>query len=108
GNLLAMGQDLRNAIYQYRRAIESAPNVAETHYNLGAALGMTKDYAGAKREFQRVVQLKPDYYAAHLNLGNLERAGGNRALAVKHFEKAAASPDPSIRQAALSAIGGGR
>ncbi len=108
GNLLATGQDLSSAIYHYRRAIESAPNVAETHYNLGAALGMTKDYAGAKREFQMVVQLKPDYYAAHLNLGNLERAGGNRALAVRHFEKAAASPDPSIRQAALSAIGGGR
>lgn len=108
GNLLAMGQDFSSAIHHYRRAIESAPNTAETHYNLGAALGMTKDYAAAKREFQRVIQLKPDYYAAHLNLGNLERTSGNRTLAIEHFRRAAASPDPSIRQAAMNAIGGGR
>lgn len=107
GNLLAMQRDLTAAIVHYRKAIESAPGVAETHYNLGAALGMNRDFSGAKREFERVLQLKPDYHAAHLNLGNLERVAGNRALAVKHFEKAAASPDPAIRQAALNAIGGG-
>ncbi|MCW5965374.1 MAG: tetratricopeptide repeat protein [Bryobacterales bacterium] len=106
-NLLAMGQELIAAIAHYRRATEAAPDVAETHYNLGAALGMSKDYSGAKREFERVLELKPDYFAAHLNLGNLERVSGNRALAVGHCEKAMGSPDRSIREAALKAIGSG-
>ncbi len=107
GNLLALGKDLEAAIWHYRQALRAAPDVAATHYNLATALALRREYADAKRHFERAVELKPDYYAAHLNLGNLAMREGNRRAARAEYEKAAGSPDPTIRSAAAQALGGG-
>jgi len=43
----------------YRRAIESNPNFASAHFNLGNILVQKKDMAGAKAEYRRVIEIDP-------------------------------------------------
>ena len=54
--LLAAG-DIDGAIAQFRSAIDSQPNYAAAHYQLGLALRQSGHADEAKKEFQRAVEL---------------------------------------------------
>jgi tetratricopeptide (TPR) repeat protein len=56
--LLAAG-DLDGAISQFRSAINSEPNYAAAHYELGLALQQSGKKDEAQREFQKATELDP-------------------------------------------------
>jgi tetratricopeptide (TPR) repeat protein len=57
-----------DAITHYRKALELAPNVAETHYNLGNALGQMQQIREAIVHYQKALDLNPLYTKAQVNL----------------------------------------
>ena len=66
-----------------------------------AAQGRMPDAAA---EYRLAIQADPNLYEAHLALGAVLIRTGNAKDARTHFEKAAQSPDPDIRAAALKAL----
>lgn len=60
GNLLRdRMHDLRGAVEAYRNAIEEAPQMADAHFRLGAALMDLKDWEAAIAEIQAALQIAP-------------------------------------------------
>jgi Flp pilus assembly protein TadD len=59
GKRLLGAGDVEGAIAQFRSAINSEPNYASAHYQLGLALRQTGKTDEAKKEFQRAAQLDP-------------------------------------------------
>jgi Tfp pilus assembly protein PilF len=50
------------------------------------------------------IEHNPDYYEAHLALGTIMARAGNMTEARQHFQKAAESGNPALRQNALKAL----
>ncbi len=92
------------AVEEYSRAIQLNPGLAEAYYGLGNALASERKPDDAIRAFQTAIERNPNYYEAHLALGTAIRKTGNRTEARPHFEKAAESADPAVRDAALKAL----
>ena len=86
------------------RAIELRPDMPEAHFNLGTALGVQGQRSEAKQQFLTALRLNPDYYEAHFNLAQTLAEEGNATEARPHYQRAAESPDPKLRQAALEAL----
>ena len=59
GRRLLNAGDLDGAIAQFRSAINSVPNFAPAHYQLGIALDRKGDKAEAAKEFQQATALDP-------------------------------------------------
>jgi len=59
GRRLPNAGDLEGAISQFRSAINSAPNFAAAHFQLGMALRQQGKIAEAQKEFKRAVALDP-------------------------------------------------
>jgi tetratricopeptide (TPR) repeat protein len=57
------------AIVQYRRAEQIAPNLIRAHYQVGVLLSDRQDFAGAIPEFRAVVALTPDDVDSRTRLG---------------------------------------
>jgi tetratricopeptide (TPR) repeat protein len=55
----------------YRQAIDSQPDFAPAHSNLGIILYAKGDLQGATAGFRRAVELSPDLAEAHFNLGRV-------------------------------------
>lgn len=103
GNVLATTGRVERALAHYRRALELKPDMAEAHFNLGTALGLLQKGPEAKQHFAAALRLNPNYYQAHFNLARILAGEGNTAQARVHYQKAAQSPDPEVRRAALDA-----
>jgi len=58
----------------------------------------------AAEQYELAIQSNPAQYAAHLALGGILARTGRTAEARLHFERAAQSTDPAVRQAALAAM----
>jgi tetratricopeptide (TPR) repeat protein len=80
-----------------RQAIQSQPDDASLHYNLGAAYVKLAKYQGAAEALKKAVTLKPGWAEAHHDLGkaylalgrNQEALGAlNEALRLKKFAEA--------------------
>jgi predicted CXXCH cytochrome family protein len=104
GLLLAMAGAYDKALAQLREAVGLNPNSAQIHGDLGNVLSAQGHPDSAGAEYRRAIQLNPDAYEAHLALGKLLERAGNMAEAREHITKAAASPDPEVRQAAQNAL----
>jgi predicted CXXCH cytochrome family protein len=104
GNLLAGAGDLRQAIFHFRKAIAADPGNVDAHYNLGQAFAASGSFDEALREFRLAIQLDPDSYPSHFALGRILVGKRDPREAKIHFEKAAHSPDPELRNAANAAI----
>lgn len=59
------------AIYAKKKAVELAPQDAESHYNLGITLQEMDRLEEAEISYRRAIELKPDYFKVHNNLGNI-------------------------------------
>jgi predicted CXXCH cytochrome family protein len=101
--LAAQGQ-LSAAEDQYQIALKSSPNSAELHASLGGVLSAEEKPDEAMRHLERAVELAPDLYQAHLELSVLLFKTGKTAQARLHCQKAAQSPDPELRNNALSLL----
>jgi tetratricopeptide (TPR) repeat protein len=77
----------------YEEILETAPNLAEAHFNLGVLYQKKQDWAGAEAEFKKVMELQPeksDTYSALAAVydaaGRSEEALGVLAEASSRFE----------------------
>ena len=102
GNLLASRRAYDEAAFHFAEAISSNPGYVEAHHSYGLVLALTKAYPRAATELETAVRLAPDLLPAHLDLAEVLVALGRRAEARAHFEMAARSADPDVREAALA------
>jgi tetratricopeptide (TPR) repeat protein len=63
----ARRQSWDQAITNYRKALELAPNDAGTHYNLALALKSKGESREALKEFQAALKRRPKWAEAHLS-----------------------------------------
>jgi tetratricopeptide (TPR) repeat protein len=55
----------------YRKSIDTNPDFAEAHNNLGVLFSELKRYPEAEKEYREALRINPDFAAAHNNLGLL-------------------------------------
>jgi tetratricopeptide (TPR) repeat protein len=104
GNLLAGQRAYEEAGFHFAQAIGSDPNYVEAHHSYGLVLALTKTYPKAVTELETAIRLAPNLLTAHLDLAEVFVSMGRRADARAHFEAAARSADPEVRQAALAGL----
>lgn len=61
----------REAVIQYRNAIEVDATYADAHYQLAHAYVHMQDWQHAYSELARTIELQPDNYKAHLEIADL-------------------------------------
>lgn len=82
----------------WARAVEHAPRLWTTHYNLGLALLELKDYEAARAEFVAAAELEPRSAAVQNSLGLAADALGDERAAVESLRRALAL-EPSLYEA---------
>jgi non-specific serine/threonine protein kinase len=76
------------------RAIELAPDLAETRLARGFALFLSGRFDDATRELTRAIEIDPTSYEAHYFFGRIAFTRGNMVESARHFERAGTiSPD---------------
>ncbi len=103
-DLLAARSRLPEAAAQYEMALASAPNAADLHTSLGEVLAAEGKQAEAGQQFDKAIALNPNLYEAQLGLATVLAREGHTAEARVHCQKAAESPDPSLRSAARNLL----
>jgi len=76
GNRAEGRGQLREACARYRAAVETAPEYATAHLNLGIGLEAIGDAEGAMKSYETARSLAPANAYASYNLGRLRYAGG--------------------------------
>lgn len=84
---VALGQ-VEQAIASYTRALQSRPDFAEAHSNLGDAFNEVGKTEEAIASYQKAVRLKPDLVVAQTNLGAALIQKGESEAAVLNLTKA--------------------
>lgn len=92
------------------KALELAPQIAESHSSRGFALTLKGDYDGAAREFEAALAIEPNNYDALYLFGRSRFAEGKEAEAAELWARAHdAQPDEfqsiSLRVMALRGLG---
>jgi tetratricopeptide (TPR) repeat protein len=104
GLVLALMQSPAKAIAALQTAVRLAPRLAPAHTDLADVLAAEGRVVEAVREYERAIQADPHEYEAHYGLGEILVRQRRAREAVAHFEAAAASPDPTLREAALARV----
>jgi protein O-GlcNAc transferase len=78
----------KNALPAFKKAAELAPEVAETHANLGDAFLFAGQPGDAAASYRRALKIKPEFAEAHCNLGNALLACGRPEDAATSCRKA--------------------
>jgi tetratricopeptide (TPR) repeat protein len=82
-----LGNDVNAALESARRAVEIAPDMAESHYQLGLVLAKREEWAPAATEFDKVTELNPSNAYAYYYGGLMHyRANRPDQMAI-HFER---------------------
>ena len=82
-----LGDDVNAALESARRAVEIAPDLAESHYQLGLVLAKREEWAPAATEFDKVTELSPSNAYAYYYGGLMHyRANRPDQMAI-HFER---------------------
>ncbi len=76
------------AIREFTLALETDPNYAEAHYNLGTLYLKQGKAEEARRELLRALELRQEYPDALNNLGMLAAQAGDTREAVRYFQEA--------------------
>jgi len=103
-DLLAASGQVPKAIEEYRLAVQLRPGLTEAHYGLASLLAEQGRLEEAEQQFRLAIQSGPDHHEAHFALARILAGKGAASEARAHYSKAAESPDPALRQAALSAL----
>ncbi len=78
---------MKEAITEFKKVTELAPNLAAAFVNLGAAYLQTRNYGSAIPPLKRALELNPDLPGAHQMLGYALLAQGYAAEAIPHLER---------------------
>lgn len=81
-------ENLRAADAAGARAVELAPQLAETHVGRGVALSLNKRPEAAEQEFQKALALKPNLFSAHYHYARHCRTVGRFQESANWFESA--------------------
>lgn len=103
-DLLAARGQLPEAEAEYKIALAGAPASADLHLSMGSVLAAQGKTDQAAQQFETAIALDPNLYQAHLGLATVLASQGQKATARIHCEKAAQSPDPELRNAALKLL----
>ncbi len=82
--------DTGQAVELFNKAVAAAPDVAETHYNMGVALEARGEAVDAVAAYREAVFLKPELASAHNNLGMALHRLGQLDEAVAAYRQAVA------------------
>lgn len=82
-------ETLPEAVSNYRRVIDAAPNWIEAHINLGVALYQMGCVTDAQAAFESAVRLDPQNGISRYNLGCVLEEQGEIDQAVEHLREAA-------------------
>jgi Tfp pilus assembly protein PilF len=104
GILLAKIGPMDKALTQLKEAVRLDPRSAPFHLDLGNALVRVGFDAQAEQEYLAAIKQDDTNGEAHLRLGDLLARRRQSMDARQHYEKAAESPNPKVRQAALTAL----
>jgi tetratricopeptide (TPR) repeat protein len=80
--------DIKEALLQYRLAVERMPDNADYKYKLSVALHQSGDLAGEKEQLEQAVKLNPNLAPAQRQLGYLLDRSGDPDAAIIHFRAA--------------------
>jgi len=81
--------DLAGAERASQRALELAPDLAETHVARGCALSLMRRYEDASREFEESIRLNPNLFDAYYYYARTRFTRGDIAGSATLFRKAA-------------------
>src|SRR5450755_2740930 len=90
GAELSRAKSWDDAITNYRKALELAPNDSATHYNLALALKYKGESREALKEFQAALKLRPKWAEAHYGIGAVWYDLQDQDAAVKELRTAEA------------------
>ncbi len=79
---------LREALSEFRRAVQLRPDYVEARIALGNQLLSGANYEDALIQFKAAVQLSPTLVEVHLNLGDAHRANSQWSEAKSSFDRA--------------------
>lgn len=101
---LAGLQRFAEARQQIDAAVAADPKSSEARNFRGTLLEHAGSLEQALADFLEAVRLDPDFARAHFNAGRLLAAKGDKAGALPHLRRAAASDDPNLRRQAESVL----
>ncbi|MGP8002356.1 MAG: tetratricopeptide repeat protein, partial [Smithella sp.] len=85
GHILELQGDYHNALEQYTRAIEIAPQDAEPRFCLATLYDRHDMYDEAEEEYENIIEINPKHTKALHNLGRIHFQNGDYAKASKNF-----------------------
>jgi len=103
GQQYATSGKLKEAIIEYRNAIQQDPRFGEARFALAGALLKTGDNQGAYREYQRAADLLPKNADAQMWAGEMNLVAAQFEDAKSHADKALALNPKSVRAQLLKA-----
>jgi tetratricopeptide (TPR) repeat protein len=106
GLVLALTHSYPKAIAALSAAVREAPRVARPHTDLADVLAITGRADEAAREYERAIEANPREYDAHFGLGEILARQQRTSEAIVHFQAAAQSPDPALRDVANTRLAG--
>jgi len=80
-SLINLNQKPEEALSHVKQAIETCPDLAQAHLDLGRLLAGKADYSGAVTEYRRVVELNPEEASVHFLLATAYRRLGKQEAA---------------------------
>ena len=86
--IYAQYKDSQKSIDCCLKAINTNPNDAEAHSNMGLILFQFKKFEDAIKSFQKAIEIKSDYEEAYFNLGNTLKALGKLNEAEESYLRA--------------------
>ncbi len=100
----AQDGDLAAAERASRRALELAPELAESHVARGLALSLSRRYDEAASAFEEAIRLNPGLFDAHHYFARISFASGRTERAAELFARAAALRQEDFQSPILLAL----
>jgi tetratricopeptide (TPR) repeat protein len=88
GNALAFQEDWAGALREYLEAVQTDPQLAEAHYNLGVAFAAQARLDRAIAAFKEALEHNQKLYEAHFSLGRCYQRLDDAGRAYIHYDQA--------------------
>lgn len=88
GNAVAFQDDWEGSLREYLEAVQTDPQLAEAHYNLGVAFAAMGQFDRAIGAFKETLEHNPSLYEAHFALGRCYQRLDDAGRAYIHYNSA--------------------